>query len=323
MINRYDKIEVIHPKLTDEFKCIADKCPATCCCGWSIIWTGKEVQKLKKSCCSAELSDKIQTAFEPGLSYSPIKLDKDGYCPFFENGLCIIHKELGEDHLSYTCREYPRIKRLIGNMAVYTCRMTCYAATEKLLYDKNCMQLEVSYENSLTAMITSEKEVQARIHFFRTLQPVIWSNEPYLQLINVADKFGVRRDKNVTASLSEVFKGIFGWDIIVDKHSKNTYSDTFVYKNVIRALYLEWTVNSINFDIPLADNFCCFCFLAASVRLALQGLTGMQLSKEELIGSFCDFVSVLLSDKECLNKIYLYLKNNNLNNLKFMEIILK
>lgn len=323
MIDRNDKIEVIHPKLTGEFQCLADKCPATCCCGWSIIWTEKEVQKLKDSRYSDALSDKIQTAFDSESYYLPIKIDENGCCPFLENGLCIIHKELGQDYLSYTCREYPRIKRLIGNMAVYTCRMTCYAVAEKLLCDKNCMQLEVSYENDLTAIITTEKEVEIRNHIFRTLQPVIWSDEPYLQLIKVADKFGIRRDKEDTASLTEVFRCIFGWDIIVDKENNNTDADTFVYKNVIRALFLEWSVNGIDIDLSLADNFCCFCMLAASARLALLGLTGMKLSKEELINSFCDFISGLLSDKECYKIISRYLINNNLNNIYFLESILE
>lgn len=322
-MERKNKIEVIRPKLTGEFKCLADKCPATCCCGWSIVWTEKEVEKLKKHSYAALLSDKIQTAFEYGSAYLPIKLDETGYCPFFEKGLCIIHKEIGEDHLSYTCREYPRIKRLVGNQVISTCRMTCYEVAEKLLYDKNCMQLEVSYEEDITAMITPEKEVQSRIYIFKTLQPAIWSNEPYSQMIKVADKFGIRKDKEETAPLAEVFKDIFGWEILAGKGSKNTGIDTFVYKNVIRALFLEWSINNINFDIPLDDNFCCFCFLAASVRLALLGLKSMQLSKEELIISLCDFISILLSDKECINKISVYLKSNNLNNFKFLETILK
>ncbi len=319
-----NSLKVIHPFLTDKFCCIADKCPANCCGGWSVIWTGEEVKRLREICCTGEIAGIASKAFGEEAEYMTMKFDAEGYCPFLRDGLCLIHKDMGEEYLSYTCREYPRIKRLCGDTVLYSCRMTCYSVAESLFNDKNCMDLSVSCKKDLTAIITPAEEASARMILFNSLAPLIWDdNDIFVSVIKAAEKIGI--DDNETGNMPDlnmVFSNVFGWEILVGNDTENIIIDDFSYKNIIRALFLEWMINGIVTDHSAADNFCCFAFCAASLKLALKGISELSGSKEQLIFSFCDFVAALTSDRNNFRKIISYLKDNGLNSIMFIKSIL-
>ncbi len=108
------------PGYLEQFKCIGTDCPDTCCAGWQVDIdkaTFKKLRNLDKG----ELATKVRKhiAVLPvtsGKSYARVKLDDKLHCPMLtETMLCSIQQEVGADHLSMVCRDYPRQYTAIGN----------------------------------------------------------------------------------------------------------------------------------------------------------------------------------------------------------------
>lgn len=94
------------PKYYKDFKCIADKCPHSCCIGWEIdvdADTHKKYQALENQY-GEVIRNSISTEGSPHF-----RLDGRDRCPHLdEQGLCKIILAVGEDHLCDICREHPR-----------------------------------------------------------------------------------------------------------------------------------------------------------------------------------------------------------------------
>ena len=87
-----------YPDYYDNFVCIADKCPETCCAGWQI--------EIDKDALKRYRDKKIETVdFKHECFYQ----DKEKRCKNLnEKGLCNLILEHGEDILCNTCRLFPR-----------------------------------------------------------------------------------------------------------------------------------------------------------------------------------------------------------------------
>ncbi|MGN0680001.1 MAG: flagellin lysine-N-methylase [Oscillospiraceae bacterium] len=141
------------PEYYRDFKCIGGPCRFSCCVGWNIGWTEEEVEKvLKNPACSDTLRMLMENSFEKheGETRSHRVILGDGMrCPFLtEDNLCIIQKELGEEYLSKTCREFPRLQRMSFDSysknfsTVYrSCRLSCPEVAKRLFSDKKAMNL--------------------------------------------------------------------------------------------------------------------------------------------------------------------------------------
>lgn len=141
------------PEYYRDFRCIGGTCRFSCCVGWNIGWTEEEVAKvLDNPACSDTLRALMQTSFEKheGETRSHRVILGEGMrCPFLtDENLCIIQKELGEEYLSKTCREFPRLGRLVfdahsGKLStVYrSCRLSCPEVAKRLFSDRKAMNL--------------------------------------------------------------------------------------------------------------------------------------------------------------------------------------
>ena len=95
----------IKPNFYDEFHCIADQCSMTCCMQWKIAVDENTVSKWKRTSLDGKRLDaSVRKNGREGI----IKLDKRGYCPYLEEGLCRLVTTFGEDMLSETCHTFPR-----------------------------------------------------------------------------------------------------------------------------------------------------------------------------------------------------------------------
>lgn len=95
----------IKPNFYDEFHCIADQCSMTCCMQWKIAVDEKTVSKWKGTSLDGK---KLDAGVRKNGREGIIKLDKRGYCPYLEEGLCRLVTTFGEDMLSETCHTFPR-----------------------------------------------------------------------------------------------------------------------------------------------------------------------------------------------------------------------
>lgn len=120
------------PDYYGEFRCLAGACPHSCCEKWEVV-IDEESSCLYRSL-QGTLGEKLRSAMkedEDGDICFPLN---GGRCPFLdEENLCEIHRQLGEDATSVTCREHPRFTEDYGPFREVTLSASCPAANDLLL----------------------------------------------------------------------------------------------------------------------------------------------------------------------------------------------
>ena len=105
-----------------KFSCLGDKCPDTCCRGWSMQVDETTLDRYKTQ------APELLVAVEPGQGETPWIMRKDsasGYCIKLEGGMCGIHKAYGDKFLGDACHFYPRITRRLGDRIVMSAATSC------------------------------------------------------------------------------------------------------------------------------------------------------------------------------------------------------
>ena len=122
-------MEYIYPDYYDEFRCMADQCPNTCCAGWQIYIDEKSLKKYlkQKGPFGSRLKNSIDTAEGCFHRY-------DNRCAFLnEENLCDICLEMGEQHLCRTCEQYPRHMEEYENVREVSLSLSCPEAARIIL----------------------------------------------------------------------------------------------------------------------------------------------------------------------------------------------
>ncbi|MGN0542665.1 MAG: flagellin lysine-N-methylase [Acutalibacteraceae bacterium] len=102
------------PSYYKNFKCIADKCPDTCCAGWEIVADGESLARYEKL--TGDFADKIRSCLSVDEDGDTVFTPVGNRCPFLlESGLCEMYIKLGADSLCRTCRVYPRFTTYFGS----------------------------------------------------------------------------------------------------------------------------------------------------------------------------------------------------------------
>lgn len=121
-----------YPDFYEDFRCIAGKCPDSCCYGWSVVvddeaaafyetLTGPLVQELRKAMTTDEDGDRVFRM-------------QEGNCPFWtEDHLCRIELELGHEAPCATCRKFPRLAQDYGVFTEYGLTLACPQAARLIL----------------------------------------------------------------------------------------------------------------------------------------------------------------------------------------------
>ena len=122
------------PNYFHEFRCLAGSCPRSCCIGWEV-----EIDDDTAAAYAAvpgalgqELRAQLRTDTEGALCF-PL----DGArCPFLDGeNLCRIHRTLGQEYTSLTCREHPRFTEDFGSVHEVSLSASCPEAARLLLAD--------------------------------------------------------------------------------------------------------------------------------------------------------------------------------------------
>ncbi len=110
-----------YPDYYPEFACKCGDCRATCCHGWGIALSQDEYFRVMSTDCSPELRRRLDVAFRPATNPAPtperyvlISYNWQGKCPIqTEEGLCLLHRDMGEGAIPEICRRYPRCHRIL------------------------------------------------------------------------------------------------------------------------------------------------------------------------------------------------------------------
>ena len=119
------------PDYFDRFRCIADKCPDSCCKEWEVQVDDDAAAYYRSlpGCLGDRLQEVLRT--EDGETVMTIL---DGRCPMWrQDGLCRIQAELGEAALCKVCREFPRLTHDYGDFVETGLELSCPEAARLIL----------------------------------------------------------------------------------------------------------------------------------------------------------------------------------------------
>jgi len=115
-----------------DIRCLAGACPHSCCTQWEVVIDEKSAAHYRTL--AGPLGDKLRRALQPDADGDLCFALNGGRCPFLdEENLCEIHRQLGEDATSITCREHPRFTEDYGPFREVTLAVSCPAANTLLL----------------------------------------------------------------------------------------------------------------------------------------------------------------------------------------------
>lgn len=141
---------MIYRKQTDydKFKCIADKCPKSCCIGWQIMIDEESLEKYKNH--KGNFTDR----FNSSVDYTEeCFYQHDTRCNMLnDNGLCDLQRTLGEEYLCDTCRLYPRHIEEYQDLREHLLSLSCPEVTRMVIspdYDFNMTETkDSSYDDA-------------------------------------------------------------------------------------------------------------------------------------------------------------------------------
>ena len=119
------------PDYFDEFFCLAGACPHSCCIGWEVVLDEDTVRRYQQL--PGALGERLRGAM--AVDGEDVCFPLEGRrCPFLnQENLCDIHRALGSEATSVTCREHPRFIEDYGPFQEITLSAACPKANELLL----------------------------------------------------------------------------------------------------------------------------------------------------------------------------------------------
>ena len=133
-------MKLIKPDYFDTFRCIADRCPDSCCKEWDVLVDPEKAAFYRSL--SGPLGDRLRQVLyeEDGDTYMAIE---DRRCPMWRaDGLCRIQAELGEPALCKTCRDFPRLTHDYGDFVEMGLELSCPEAARIILASPNHAMVE-------------------------------------------------------------------------------------------------------------------------------------------------------------------------------------
>lgn len=134
------------PNYFNEFKCIASECEDTCCAGWEIVIDDETHKRYEN----------VEGEFGEILRSKIVKSDgenifllNNGNCSFLnEKKMCEIYINLGEDHLCYTCQQFPRYTEEFLDLKEVGLSLSCPEAARIILRKAENTTFNLSEEDN-------------------------------------------------------------------------------------------------------------------------------------------------------------------------------
>ena len=136
------------PDYFKEFKCIDSECEDTCCAGWEIVIDDETYEYYNSV--HGEFGERLKKEIVKDEDDENIFVLKGDRCAFLnEKDMCDIYTELGEKHLCYTCKEYPRYTEEFGNIREVGLSFSCPEAARIILRNSKITSFEVSEDDDM------------------------------------------------------------------------------------------------------------------------------------------------------------------------------
>lgn len=126
------------------FRCLGARCEDHCCRDWNVFLDEASYQRLH---IATSQSSELRQKLENGLvrtatkgSFATLRAGSDGNCAFLEEGLCALHRDLGEASLPGTCATYPRSVAHIGSRCELSGSLSCPEVARLCLCEPDAME---------------------------------------------------------------------------------------------------------------------------------------------------------------------------------------
>ena len=164
---------ILVPEYLQEFSCIGSACEDTCCAGWNITVEKKTYQAYRKVR-QPEMSDKLLKYVKRNRkeyddsNYAKFILDDNKKCHMMlDDGLCSIHKDLGEEFLCNTCAIYPRHLTRVGLVTEKSLTLSCPEAARVVLLRKEGLGfIEAEEPKNTRGLMSRELILEKNPHFW-------------------------------------------------------------------------------------------------------------------------------------------------------------
>lgn len=132
------------PDYYNEFQCIAGKCSDNCCMGgWEIDIDEDTYEYYQQM--TGEIGEKLRNSITENEEGDHCFRLIDGRCPMLtQDGLCVVHKELGEKYLGVVCNQFPRYSEYYGTIKESGIGMACEEAARIMLCENRKLTLNVN-----------------------------------------------------------------------------------------------------------------------------------------------------------------------------------
>ena len=162
------------PFYYNEFGCITSKCKDNCCIGgWEIDIDDETYERYNNM--TGELKHKILDSITQNEDEEYCFKLCDGKCPMLDdNGLCEIHKNLGEDYLGVVCKQFPSYSEYYGTIKESGIGLACEEAARIILSENRPFSMETAacdeeyepsseYDSSFALQIFAAREAVFKI----------------------------------------------------------------------------------------------------------------------------------------------------------------
>lgn len=164
---------ILIPKYLNDFSCIGGSCEDTCCAGWNVTVDKKTYQAYRKVR-EPQMVGKLQKYVKRNRKqnddseYAKFMLNENNKCHMMlEDGLCSIHKELGEEFLCNTCAIYPRHLTQVGGVTEKSLTLSCpEAARVVLLREEGIGFIENEEPKDTRGLMAREISLEKHPHFW-------------------------------------------------------------------------------------------------------------------------------------------------------------
>ena len=142
-------MQITVPDYYQKFSCSGAQCEDTCCSGWWDINIDRDTyQKYQHSenptlapLFKIALSKNTQPDADDKNNFGMMQMRPGGECHFLQaDKLCAIHKHMGAQALSDTCRLYPRYLNQFGSQRENSLGISCPEAARLILFNPQTMQ---------------------------------------------------------------------------------------------------------------------------------------------------------------------------------------
>lgn len=144
-------VQSVQPRYVGRFSCTGSACEDTCCSGWTVQIDKKTFnayRQAKQPLLMERMASQVKRirSLASDAKYARIVMQAETRdCPFLEEKLCSVQRELGEDKLSDTCATYPRKSRVLGGQHQQALTLSCPEAARLALLAPDAMDfVEVS-----------------------------------------------------------------------------------------------------------------------------------------------------------------------------------